>query len=52
MASTPDHVHQAAADADIPGGDPEHAKHAAAVQAALDRVMIEEAEVLHLLKDT
>ena len=49
MASTPDHVHKATADADIAGGDPEHA---AAVRTALDRVMIEEAEVLHLLKDT
>lgn len=37
------------ADAEHADRDPQHV---AAVQAALDRVMVEEKEVLHLLKDT
>ncbi len=37
------------AEADHAGRDPQHV---AAVQAALDRVMVEEMEVLRLLKDT
>lgn len=37
------------AEVDHAGRDPQHV---AAVQAALDRVMVEEMEVLRLLKDT